>query len=166
MIGTIGWVPGLISKPAAVIAARKRFVLSSSLSRSAVVRDSRSNTAMLAPTAVGGDQFVAAALLRGLLEAALEVGHVVVVVAPALGLAQPHAVDDRGVIECIRDDRVLLGEQRLEHAAVGVEAGGVEQRVLGAEEGRDLLLQRLVQVLGAADEAHRGEPVAVAVERL
>ncbi len=57
MIGTIGWVPGLISKPAAVIAARNWRVLASSRSRSSVVRDSRSNTAMLAPTTGGGRLF-------------------------------------------------------------------------------------------------------------
>jgi hypothetical protein len=59
-----------------------------------------------------------------------------------------------------------FAQQRLEQAAVGVEAGGVEDRVLGAEEGGDLRFQLLVQVLGAADEAHRGHAEAVRVERL
>ena len=49
-----------------------------------------------------------------------------------LRLAQPDAVDDAGVVERIGDDRVLLIQQRLEQAAVGIEAGGVEDRVLGA----------------------------------
>jgi hypothetical protein len=70
-------------------------------------------------------------------ELGLEIGHVVVLVAVALGLAQPDAVDDRRVVERVGDDRVVLAEQRLEQAAVGVEARAVEDRVLGAEEGRD-----------------------------
>ena len=82
--------------------------------------------------AVGGDQPEARA--GGLLQLGLEVGHVVVGVAEALGLAEPHAVDDRGVVERVGDDRVLLAEQRLEQAAIGVEAGGIEDRVLHAEE--------------------------------
>ncbi len=55
--------------------------------------------------------------------------------------------------------------QRLEQAAVGVEAGGVEDRVLGAEECRQPPLELAVHGLRAADEAHRGHAVAVAVER-
>jgi hypothetical protein len=43
-------------------------------------------------------------------------------------------------------------QQRLEQAAVGVEAGGVEDGVLGAEERGDLRFQLLVQILRAADE--------------
>jgi len=68
------------------------------------------------------------------------------------------------VVERVRDDDVLLAEQRLEQAAIGVEAGAVEDRVVEAEEAGDARLQLLVFLLGAADEAHRGHAVAVAVE--
>src|SRR5690606_16536013 len=81
-------------------------------------------------------------------------------------LAQAHAVDDRGVVERVRDDRVVLAEQRLEQPAVRVKAGSVEDGVLRAEEVRDGLLQLLVQVLGAADEAHRGHAETVGVQRV
>jgi hypothetical protein len=77
------------------------------------------------------------------LQAALQVGHVVVRVAPALRLAQADAVDDGGVVQRVADDHVGLAEQRLEQAAVGVEGGGVEDGVLGAEEARQALLQLL-----------------------
>ncbi len=54
-----------------------------------------------------------------------------------------------------------------EHAAaVGVEAGGVEDRVLLAEERGEPGLQFLVHLLGAADEAHGRHAVAPAVQRL
>jgi len=95
-----------------------------------------------------------------------KVGHVAVGVAVALRLAQAHAVDDRGVVERVGDDRVLFAQQRFEQATVGVEAGGVEDGVLGAEEVGDGLFQLLVQVLGAADEAYRGHAEAVGVERV
>ena len=61
--------------------------------------------------------------------------------------------------------RVVGAEQRLEHAAVGVEAGGVEDRVLDAEEGGDAALQLAVEGLRAADEAHARHAVAPLVER-
>src|SRR5207249_6766976 len=61
---------------------------------------------------------------------------------------------------------VAVFEQRLEEAAVGVEAGGVENRVLGPEEPGEPRLQLLVHVLRPADEAHRRHAVAVAIERL
>ena len=76
-----------------------------------------------------------AALLR-LLQARFELVHVVVRVAEALRFAQADAVDDAGVVQRVADDRVLFVEQRLEQAAVRVEARRVEDRVLGAEEAR------------------------------
>lgn len=104
--------------------------------------------------AVGGDQLGLAVSGIGGLQLGFQVGHVAVGVAEALGLAQAHAVDDRRMVECIGNDGVVLAEQRLEQAAVGIEAGRVQDGVLLAEEVGDLLFQLLVQVLGAADEAH------------
>ena len=37
-----------------------------------------------------------------------EIGHVVVLVTKALRFAEPHAVDDAGVIQFVGNDRVLL----------------------------------------------------------
>ena len=42
---------------------------------------------------------------------------------------------------------------------------GIEDGVLGAEEGGDFFLELFVQGLGAADEAHGGHAEAPAVER-
>jgi len=102
----------------------------------------------------------------GLLEPGLEIGHVVVQEAEPLRLGEPDPIDDRGVVELLGDDRVLLLEQRLEQAPVGVEARGVEDRVVQAEEAGDLLLQLAMDVLGAADEADGGHAVAALVEAL
>jgi hypothetical protein len=113
---------------------------------------------------VGGDQ--AAPVALGLLQNLLELGHVRVGIAEALGLAQSHAVDDRGVVELVGDDGVALAQDGLEEPSVGVEAGRVEDGVVGAVEARDRSLELLVQVLGAADEAHRGHPEAAHLERL
>jgi len=114
--------------------------------------------------AVGGDQ-PEAAVFR-LLQSCFEIGHVVVGVAVALGFAEPDAVDDAGMVERVADHRVFLAEQRLEQPAIGVEAGGIEDRIAPAEEAGDARLQRLVQILGPADEAHRGEAEAVILQRL
>src|SRR6478672_11808523 len=51
-------------------------------------------------------------------------------------------------------------------SAIRVEARGVQDRVLRAEEGRDRLLELLVQVLRAADEAHAGHAEAVRIQRV
>ncbi len=76
-----------------------------------------------------------------------QVGHVHVIVTQALGLrkarvsgagargrpaclAETDAVDDGGVIERVRDDGVVLGEQSLEDAGVRVEARRVQDGVL------------------------------------
>ena len=51
--------------------------------------------------AVGGDQLETGAIGIRLFQLGFQFGHVVVGVTIALGLAQPHAVDDGGVVECI-----------------------------------------------------------------
>ena len=80
--------------------------------------------------------------------------------------AEADAVDDGGVVEGIGDDGILFGEEGLEDTAVGVEAGGVEDGVLGAEELGDLLLKLLVEVLAAADEADGSHAEAAGVHAL
>ncbi len=89
------------------------------------------------------------------LQARGELVEVAVRVTQPRCLAEPDPVDDRGVVERVGDDGVVGAEQRLEEAAVGVEARAEEDRVLGAEEGREALLELLVQRLRAADEPHR-----------
>ena len=64
------------------------------------------------------------------------------------------------MVQGVGDDGVLGGQERLENAAVGVEAGRVEDGVIGMEVIGDGLLQFLVDVLGAADEADGGHAVA------
>src|SRR5207253_4918091 len=75
-------------------------------------------------------------------------------------------VDDAGVVQFVGQDRVLVAEDSLEQSAVGVPARRVEDGVLLAEEARDSLFELLVQLLSAADEANRGQAVAVAIESL
>ena len=69
------------------------------------------------------------------------------------------------MVQRVGNDRVLLAKQRLEQAAIGVEAGAIEDRVLHPEECRNLRFQLLVLLLRTADEAHRSHAIAVAVER-
>jgi len=56
--------------------------------------------------AVGGNQAKTRRL--GVAQLGLEVGHVVVAIAIALGFAKADAVDDAGVIQFIGDDRILF----------------------------------------------------------
>ena len=82
-------------------------------------------------------------LKRAPASASLEVGHVAVRVAEALRLAETDAVDDRGVVERVGDDRVVGPEKRLEDASVRVEARAEENAVVGLRELRDGALQLL-----------------------
>ncbi|KEG05665.1 hypothetical protein DQ04_19521000 [Trypanosoma grayi] len=87
-------------------------------------------------------------------------------VAVPLRLAETHAINDARVVQRIRDDGVLLIQQRLKNAGVRIEAARVQDGILGSKEVRHGLLQLLVDVGGAADETHRRQPVAVCVQRI
>jgi hypothetical protein len=101
---------------------------------------------------------------RGLPELVLEVPHVRVLVDEAFGLAEADAVDDGRVVEAVGEDGIFRAEERLEHPAVGVEAGRVRDRVVHPEEVRDPALEVEVQALRAADEAHARHPIAPGVQ--
>ena len=116
--------------------------------------------------AVGRDQLEPRTVGLGLLQPVLELVHVGIGEAVASRLGQPDAVDDRGVVEAVGDDRVLFAHQRLEHAAVGVEAGGEHDRVVLAEVFRDRQLELAMQRLRPADEPNRGHAEAERVHRL
>ena len=105
--------------------------------------------------AVGGDKNMARAFLPRLNQTGAQRLHIVIGVAIALRLAEPYAVDNRSVIERVGNNRVFRVEQRFKQAAVGIEAGGIENGILHAEKRRQLFLQLLMRVLRAADKAHR-----------
>src|SRR4051794_32371475 len=69
------------------------------------------------------------------------------------------------MVERIRDDGVLLIQQGLKQAAVGIETGGVEDGVLGSEEPGQALLELLMNALRAADEPDGGHAVTEAIDR-
>lgn len=88
--------------------------------------------------AVRGNQLDAGAGGVRLLQLGFQVRHVVVGVAEALGLAEAHPVDDGGMVQGIGNNGVVRGQQPFEQAAVGVKAGGEENRVfpcLGTRKG-------------------------------
>ena len=116
--------------------------------------------------AVGNDDDAAGAGgLRGF-QLGFKVIHAAIGKAEALGLGEPDAVDDRGMVQRIRDDGVLFAEQGFEHRAIGIETGGKQDRVIHAEVVRNAALECQMQIRCAADEAHRGHAEAVRVERL
>src|SRR5262249_54998608 len=115
-----------------------------------------------AEDAVRGDQ-TQPGLLR-FLEPPFQLGHVIVSVTEAVGLAQAHSVDDAGVIQLVRQDRVFFSKDRLEEPTVGVPARRVKDRVVLAEEAGNGSFKSLVQILGATDESHGGQTIPVMVE--
>ncbi len=123
----------------------------------------RCEVAVHGENAVGDDQAKSSA--RAVFELTLEIFHVTVRIPETLRLAQPDAVDDARVIQSVRDDRVLVVEQRLEDAAVGVEAGWMEDRVFRAEEISQRILELFVNFLRAADEPDGRHAVTPAVQR-
>ena len=82
-------------------------------------------------------------------------------IAIAFCLAQTHTIDNRGMVKCIAYYGILLGEQRFEQSTVGIKASCIENGVLSVEIFADGILQLLVEVLGATDEANRRHAVAV-----
>ena len=69
------------------------------------------------------------------------------------------------MVEGIGNDGILSGQKRLEDTAIGVKAGRVEDGVLRVEVVGDCLLELLVDILRAADEADGGHTIAAGIHR-
>lgn len=70
------------------------------------------------------------------------------------------------MVQGVRDDGVFLGEEGLEHTAIGVETSGVENGVFSLEVVGDGCFQLLVDVLCSADEAYGRHAVSAAFHNL
>ena len=70
------------------------------------------------------------------------------------------------MVEGIGDDGIVGREQGLEHTAVGIKAGSVENGVLGLEVVGDGCFEFFVHILCAADEAHGRHTIAAAVHHV
>ena len=70
------------------------------------------------------------------------------------------------MVQRIRDNRVLIGEQGFKHTTVRIKTGCIENRILGLEIIRDGCLQFLVDILRATDKAHTRHTKATAVHHL
>ena len=86
-------------------------------------------------------------------------------VTEPLRFAEPNAVDDAGVIQFVADHGVFCGRAGFEQAAVRIEARRVKNRVFRAEKFGQRGLEFLVDVLRAADKAHRRHAETVSIER-
>ena len=97
------------------------------------------------------------------LQAILQRVHISICIAIANSLTKTHTVDNRCVVERIGDNCILLGKERFKDTAVSVEAGSIEDCILGAKVVGDSLLQLFVHILTSADEANRRHSVATLI---
>ena len=107
---------------------------------------------------VGSNKLDAAVF--GLFQAALEILHIVILVAPALGFAQPYTIDNGGVIQFVRNNSVFFTKNGFKKTAIGIEAGGIEDGILHAYKAGNTAFQFLMDALRAADEADGGKTKA------
>ena len=99
------------------------------------------------------------------LQAPFEFFHVGIGVAITFGFAKAYTVYDRCMVERIRDDGILFGEQGFEYASVGIETSCIENRVLGMEIAGNRFFELAVQVLRPANEPYRRHAESVGIHR-
>ena len=110
------------------------------------------NNSVHGKNAVGGNQLDTGPCRIRRLQLRLQIRHVIVFVAVAFCLAKPHAVDNRSMIQFVGNHRILFPQQGFKQAAVGIEAGGIQDCILRFQEMTDFFFQLLVDILGAADK--------------
>ena len=99
-------------------------------------------------------------------QAPVEVLHVAVAVHDDLRARQPAAVDDRRVVELVREDHIAATRQRADHAEVRQVARAEQQARLAALERRQALLQAAVDRHRPRHQARRARAHAPAHRRV
>ncbi len=101
-----------------------------------------------------------------ILQLRLQVVHVAVLVDVAVGLAQADAVDNRGVVQPVADNRIVRTQKRLEKARICIEARVVEDGILLLVEVGQRILQLLMHRLRTADKPHARHAKAIRINAL
>ena len=78
--------------------------------------------------AVTNNQFCSCAISIRLPKLLFQVFHIGIFEAIAHRLAKANAVNDRGVVQSVRNDCVFLAEERLKDAAIGVKTRGKREK--------------------------------------
>ena len=104
---------------------------------------------------VGSNQDTPGTCVARLLELGLEVRHIVISITIAGSLAQADAINNRCMIELIRDNRILRPEDGFEQPRIGIETGGVQYGVFHTQKVADAAFEGFVYTLSAADEPNR-----------
>ena len=121
-------------------------------------RGQRGDVAVHAEHAVGDDHPLPCS---GLCERTFQKGGVAVRIAHRLRTGQPHAVDQRGVVELVRKHRRLAPDKRGDRADVRLIAGGKKQGARQLHVIGQLFLQTLVRDVVSGDQVRRSRPHAV-----
>ena len=106
----------------------------------------------------------APSVLRRAFERPLELVHPVVTEGPELCPREDAAVEDRGVVARVRDDRVAGLEDGAEAAQVGLVAGREHEGRLRVHPLGELLLELEMEQRRAVQESRAGHPGAVPVQ--
>ena len=108
---------------------------------------------------VSSNQFDSCACLVSLFQFSFEVFHVVVFVSESLSFAETYTIDDGSMVEFVTDNSVVSCQDCFEQTAVCIEAGGVQNGVICAQEVGDLLLELFMNILCTADETYGSNTV-------
>ena len=84
-------------------------------------------------------------------------------VATLFGFAEPHSINDRGMVESVTDECVFRAEDSFEKSSIGVKSAGEDDRILKVIKVRNTLLQLFVNILSPTDESNRAKPVAMGI---
>ena len=93
-------------------------------------------------------------------------GHVLVAEHQNLGLREPCAVDDRGVIQRVRDDEIIFAQHGRHGPRIRRKARLKDHAPFDILEARNLLLEFQVDLHRPGNGAHRTRPHAISLRRL
>ena len=92
-----------------------------------------------------------------------KVFHVSVSITEALSFTKTYTIDDRCVVQCVRDDSIFCCQKWFEYTTISIETCCIEDSIFSAEEVCDSLFKVFMAILSTADETYRRHTIAAFV---
>ena len=115
--------------------------------------------------AICRDQLMPRSRRHRFLQFHIEVGEVIVGVTKTLGLAKPDTINDRGVIQGIRNHRIFGRKNGFKKSTIGIKTGRVKNGIFRAQKLRKRFLKLAMQGLRSANEPNRSQAKSVGAHR-
>ena len=94
-----------------------------------------------------------------------EICNISVFISVTLGFAKTDAINNRSMIQRIRNNCILFSKKWFKNSAICIKAGCIKNSIFCAEEFCNFFLKLLMEIGGSTDKSHRRHSISMIIKR-